>query len=791
MRSTVVLLFVFLMLAPAKSTPAQIQIGTVKGTVTDSAGARLPGAAITLENSLTGFRVTTTAGDEGEFVLNNVPFGSYSLRVSLQDFATATQNFNVRSNIPVAASIHLGVQTVSGSVSVVADEPLVQSDSSSTATTLDESFMRRLPGTAGSREVQDVVATTPGWRIENDGLLHIRGVDDGTLYVVDGVPVTDRIDVVSGNSYDTEMIRSMTVLTGNIPAEFGGRSGAVVAIQSKAMIDVPLAGSFGMGHGSFRTNDVNATLGGGFHKKFGFFVAAAGSRSRRFLDPVDPQNFNNRGGALRLNARTDWQPTAKDLLLFTFSTNGTDFHITNDLDQEIAGQRQRQELRDNRESVRWQRAWSSLTVTDVAVFRQSYGAVLRGSAFDTPLFAEQDRRNVREGIVASLTRSQKGHTIKLGFGASRIALREFFTFAVTDEDSAEEHHITEEALEFDLRNPFVFSGRTTRNEFSAYAQDSFSPFRNFTINAGLRFDHSNLLVADHQLSPRLGAVYYIPRSRTALRASFDRLFMPAQVENLLLASSEQARELSPFATPEGGGSAAVRPEKVSSYEVGFAQDVFGLFKLDASYWSRSFRNYDDPNVFFNTTIIFPNSVASGFARGVDARIDVPERKGWSGYVSYGNARILQTGPINGGLFLTEEFIEIGAGTRFIPDQDVRNSASFGLTYNLRSKGLWASLLGRYESGVPLEVDEDDLDELRSKPGADLVNFERGRVKPWTVFDFAIGIDLFRERRMQADVEFGVQNIGNRRFVYNFGNPFSGTHFGYPRLFSGRVKFTFR
>jgi hypothetical protein len=230
---------------------------------------------------------------------------------------------------------------------------------------------------------------------------------------------------------------------------------------------------------------------------------------------------------------------------------------------------------------------------------------------------------------------------------------------------------------------------------------------------------------------------------------------------------------------------------VSAYEVGFAQNVFGLFKFDAAYWHRSFRNYDDPNVFFNTTIIFPNSVAEGFARGVDVRVDVPERKGWSGYGSYGNARILQTGPINGGLFLADEFIEIGPGTRFIPDQDERNAASFAVTYNLRSKGLWASFLGRYESGMPLEVEDESLDELRSRPGADLVNFERGRVKPWTLFDVSAGWDLLSEERVTVQTQFSVENIANRRFVYNFGNPFSGTHFGYPRRWNAQIKFVFR
>jgi hypothetical protein len=265
--------------------------------------------------------------------------------------------------------------------------------------------------------------------------------------------------------------------------------------------------------------------------------------------------------------------------------------------------------------------------------------------------------------------------------------------------------------------------------------------------------------------------------------------MPPQLENLLLADSEQARRLSPFATETGGG-ATIRPERVSAYEAGVAQDVRGLFKLDVAYWHRAFRNFDDPNVFFNTTVIFPNSVAKGFARGVDARLDVPERKGWSGYMSYGNSRVLQIGPINGGLFLTDEFMEFGPGTRFIPDHDQRNFGAFGVTYHHRRTGLWAAVGGRHESGVPLEVDQESLEELKSAPGADLADFERQRVKPWTVFDFSVGADLFRDERVSLAAQFDVQNVANRRFAYNFGNPFEGTHFGYPRLWSGRIKLTF-
>jgi outer membrane receptor for Fe3+-dicitrate len=76
------------------------------------------------------------------------------------------------------------------------------------------------------------------------------------------------------------------------------------------------------------------------------------------------------------------------------------------------------------------------------------------------------------------------------------------------------------------------------------------------------------------------------------------------------------------------------------------------------------------------------------------------------------------------------------------------------------------------------------------PNSDLVDFNRGRIKPWSVFNFSTGTSLHREKPVTVSPEFDVQNVFNKRFAYNFGNPFSGTHFGYPRIYGARIKLTF-
>ena len=769
---------------------AQTQSGTTRGTVENPTEAFLPEATVTLDNPMTGLYRLTTTSQTGEFVFHNVPFGVHRLKVEAEGFRSSEQHINVQSIIPVVLTIQLSIPGSQETVTVEGDF-WVERHSGSTQFTFDQNRIQHWPGAQSSSGIQEIIATVPGWSEEDNGLLHSRGVDDGFLFVIDGIPMSDRVDTLFASSIDTEMIQTMQVINGHIPVEYGDASGGIINIVPKSGIDFPMSGQLTFGAGSFRSGNVSYMLRGNVKKKFGFFITQSLSGSyRRYLDAVDPGNFNNRGGAVRLNVRGDWHPTSTDSLVLNFSLNGSDFRVPNTFEQELAFQRQRQRLRDNHESLSWQHIWSSDTVTNLSWYRRSFQAELIPSLADTPLSASQFREHVRQGLLIDITHQYQGHLIKVGADGQRVTPREFFSFFVTDADQVEATELNPRILSFDKENPFVFRQGAVRGQASWYLQDTFSVLSNLTVNAGLRFDHTAVLVSDSQFSPRVGAVFYIPQTQTALRGSYNRIFMTPQVENLLLSSSQEARELSPFITPEGEGGAAVQPERQHAFEVGFAQNIANLFELDAAYWWRFVRNYSDPNVLLGTSVIFPNSVAGGEAEGLDLRIDVPERKGWSGRFSYSNSRVFQVGPINGGLFLEEEVIEIAEGTRFTPDHDQRNVGSFSVMYQHRKIDFWIAFSGRHESGTPLEVDEEELEELMKRPGAELVNFERRRVKPRTLFDFSIGKELAIVEPMVATLQFDVRNLTNQRFAYNFGNPFSGTHFGDPRLWSVQLRLGF-
>jgi TonB dependent receptor-like, beta-barrel/Carboxypeptidase regulatory-like domain len=765
----------------------QMQIGKLLGTVADPSGAAVPNAQLVLSNPVSGRRLQTVTDDQGQFGFENLPYGSYLLAVSAAGFKLVEQSINIKSNVPVKQAITLTIAAAKSEVEVV-PPPELSHDVPGTETTIDESYIRFTPTVNRRDQLQALIATTPGWNTENDGLMHIRGVDDGTLYVVGGVPTPDRLDGLFAGSPDTDAISSLNIITGNIPAEFGGRSGAVVLVQPKSGIATPLAGTLSLGQGSFNSQELSGNVEGGT-KNLGVFLAGAEHRSERFLDPIDPRNFNNTGTGLSFELHSDWNATNNDVLRLAAVGQGSNFDVPDTELQEEAGQRERQQVRHDQESIFWQHTWSANTLTDAAYFRNFFHSSLDPSPFDTPLTAEQNRHHSRQGLVVSLTHVAHGHTIKAGAEGARVAVEEAFAFSVTDPTAAAEAGISGPALDFTAANPFQFAAHKIGGTEAAYLQDDFTLVRHLRINAGLRYDHSNLLVSDQQFSPRIGGSYYLPLTHTWLRASFNRLYMPPQVENLLIASSQQARALSPFAA--SGGGADIAPEKLSAWETGVLQMFPGSLQLSAAYWWRHFKNIDDPNVLLNTTIIFPNSVSRADAKGVDLRLDIPARKGFSAHFSYSNSTIVEIGPINGGLFLTDDFLQISPGTRFTPDHDQRNAASFSSLYTSSRRGIWTSFSGRYESGVPIELPDLDSSTLHSLPGAQLVNFATGRVKPWYVLGWSAGMDIVRRERFVASAQLDVQNLTNSDFVFNWGNPFSGTHFGYPRLIAGRLNFHFK
>jgi outer membrane receptor for ferrienterochelin and colicin len=761
----------------ASPSYAQLQQGTIVGSLIGPNGASIGTAEITLYDQL-GNTVITVSATNGQFRLTNVAIGRYSLKAEAAPFEAVVETLTVADALPITLELKLSA-ALAEQVNVTAETN--QPVTTATRTTLAGDAVRRAPIRISSRGLQDAIATTAGWSTEDNGLMHARGVDDGFLYVVDGVPMYERMDSAHGVAPDPEMVESINVMVGHVPPEFGFKSGGVIEVRTSSRKGDSWLGNVQGMFGSDATRQGSSVFGGPMGRSTALTVGVSGQRSHRFLDPVHPDNLHNGGNAANATAEFSWLASPSSTLSVVGGFGQSRFAVPHNEEQEEEGQDQRQDNLQTWQTASWQRVWSGDTVSQVAGYHRSGSSALFGSEHDTPLHINADRTLRRVGVLGSITHHRGKHVLKAGVETARLSLREDFSFFVTDEEAGEEADLSQGVLDHDEDDPFIFSGMANPTLFSFYVQDSIQFGRGLTVDFGVRADRTRMLQTASQWSPRLGAAYHVPNSGTTLRASVDRFFQPPQAENLLLGSSEQARELSPFVDETGGG-ADVEPERQWATELGVNQAfAFGV-RLDVSYWRRRVENAGDPNVLFGTTIIVPNSIARGKADGIDVRLELPRSRGTSGYLSYTNARVVQFGPVTGGLFLEDDVIEIADGTEFTPDHDQRHVAAFGLSYDHTRSGFWASFGGRYESGTPLEVDEDEIDELMARPGSELVNFETGRVRPRRLFDVMAGTRLFRAGGHEMSLRGSILNFTGERFAYNFGNPFSGTHFGAGRIF---------
>src|ERR1041385_5480636 len=114
-------LVVFLCCATSILDQALGNAGTIEGTVTDSSGAALPSAKVTILNRITNYQQTATADEKGAFRLTNIPPNPYHVEISAPNFTPSAQDVDVRSTVPLSLKISLAVAGAAQSVTVEAN----------------------------------------------------------------------------------------------------------------------------------------------------------------------------------------------------------------------------------------------------------------------------------------------------------------------------------------------------------------------------------------------------------------------------------------------------------------------------------------------------------------------------------------------------------------------------------------------------------------------------------------------------------------------------------------------
>ena len=787
-------------LLSAFSTLSQSRVGSIQGVVKDPTGALVPDAKVTVSQPVTGYKQTAQTDSAGTFKLVNIPFNTYRVHAEATGFQPADESVDLETTIPFNLDLSLSLEQATAAVTVSTAGVMLETDRTSSDTDLNQTILERPLGAAPSRAIESMVASTPGFVTDDNGRMHPRGSESQVQYVIDGVPVTDNMSAIFSTSLDARTLRTVEVLTGGIPAEFGDKLAGVINVNTRSGLEGPTQGGISFSGGSFSTGEIAADFAT-HTKNFGFLTNLSASTSQRYLDPPSLNNFHNFGRTGKGFFRLDYQFDPNNTIRGVFNFGGSNFQVPNKLFQEVAGQDQKQRLRDNSQNISYQHIFSPNSVAQFSFFHRQSNAKLFSNPTSAPVVANQDRTLQNYGGIGALSLTRGKHNIKLGGQFTITPVDEHFSFYPTvpfpDLEDGNGNVFPNPVNDFNAAHPFIFNGSKTGRTLSAYVQDRFTVFPNLTLDVGVRYDNYRLLIGEQAVSPRLGFAYYIPRTKTTLRASYNRLFQPPPAENLLLASSADAAAISPISVLQGVTTLEpVLPDKEHAYEAGAQQLLSKYFRLNLTLYQKRIKNFSDKDQFFETGVIFPIAISSGRVTGEELRLETTDIHGFRGFVSYANARAFGVTPIKGGLFLGEDPQDLFLnGLKFANDHDQRNEAQFQLSYNHRS-GIYASFNGRYDSGVPTDVEPGTTLADFVADGFDPrlyneIDFQRGRVRPRMILDFSVGADLMQKERVSMNVQFDVQNLTNELFLYNFESVFSGTHVGYPRLFSGRLNFRFK
>ncbi|MDQ6663818.1 MAG: TonB-dependent receptor [Acidobacteriota bacterium] len=316
---------------------AQVDTGTILGTVTDASGRLVPAASVEIKNQDTGFTLSTQSGAEGTYIFTPLHAGTYSVAVSMSGFSKETKT-GIKLDVQQSAVVDFSLVPgqVASSVEVSAAAPLLQTQDASVGQVFNAREIEELPlnGRNYTLLAQLTAGTTtpvPETRgLTASGSFVANGVPSlYNTYILDGITNNNNtVDFLNGAAYvvrpPVDAIQEFKVQTTNYSAEFARAAGAVVNavvksgtnsvhgdlwefIRNDALDGTDFfLNAAGKNKGEFRRNQFGFTLGGpiviphlynGKNKTF-IFGAYEGTRIRQsvpFTDSVPTANERNSG----------------------------------------------------------------------------------------------------------------------------------------------------------------------------------------------------------------------------------------------------------------------------------------------------------------------------------------------------------------------------------------------------------------------------------------------------------------------------------------------------------------
>ena len=771
---------------------AQSNRGELRLTVTDPSGLGVK-TTVEITSEANQYHNALTTSDNGTLNVQRLSYGLYQLTIEQPGFAPVSESVDVHSSIPIDYPIKLKVAAAQESVTVKAQATLLDPDQAGSVNEIGtETIQRRLTSLPG-RSIQDLVNSQPGWLYEGNAVLHPRGSEYQTQFVVDGIPLTDNRSPSFGPEIGANDVDSMSIYTAGFPAEYGRKMGGVVEVNTLRDPQPGFHGQVVLSGGSFDSSGIFAQGQYQWGKNVLGFTGS-GAQTDHYLNPVVPQNYTNSGTIGDFSADYQRDLTPNDRLNFIVRYELSRYLLPNEIVQQTwcypqgvtAGPPCQQQNANNFETmgiVTYRHIFSDKVVGDFRGMLRNNGNDFYSNALSTPIILFQHNWFNEGYFKGMLTIDHGRNEWKVGVESDNTYLNENFNYIITDPSQFDDNT----ALTFSFPGAYPSQGQRPDLEQSAFVQDLIR-LGNWTINAGLRWDHYQLIVNRNAVGPRFAISRYFPKLDLIAHFSYDRVFQTPSFENILLSNSFEVQSINPdfLRLP-------VQPSEGNYFEAGLSKAFASNLRIDVNYYLRNVNNYADDDQIENTTISFPIAFRKAIIYGAEGKITVPTWHKLSGFASYsymvGNAWF----PVTGGLFLGDDVqaAQTQLGGHFPDSQDQRNTVFTRWVYQVKPR-FWVAGGIQYGTGLPFEFQGTEQQALAEygQQVIDRINFARGRIYPSLLVSASAGADVYKSDHMNVNFQIDGQNLTNTLNVIDFGGLFSGNAIGPSRSVSMRLTTSF-
>ncbi len=219
---------------------AQIDMGSVTGTVVDASRAIVPQANLTLTNNATGVVQKVKSSKSGTYVFEAVPPGTFALKVEAKGFQVYLANgiqVHVQSTVTIDATLAVG--SVSQQVTVTAAAPLLQAEDASLGQTVNSAAVNDLPLNGRNwlslTQLSAGTYASSGSSPDNSGTILANGAEPGQVdFRLNGVNNNEEVFGGTTVAPVPDAIEEFKLQDGDNSAEFGHSLGAVVNAVTKS-----------------------------------------------------------------------------------------------------------------------------------------------------------------------------------------------------------------------------------------------------------------------------------------------------------------------------------------------------------------------------------------------------------------------------------------------------------------------------------------------------------------------------------------------------------------------------